>query len=70
MAVAAGLDKAEQWTPGSGFAEFLAGASSGTGAFARGELGWHPSAGSSLFAFGEVSTELGGMAGLGARWRW
>lgn len=64
---------------GEGYAE-LTGGVRGLGlnasAFARGELGYRPAAGVSLFAFGEVSAPLfrpagpEWMAGVGARFTW
>lgn len=63
-------------TPGSGFAEVLAGARmdrAGLAAFARGELGWHFAPAGSAFAFGDATLATTGQAwqaGIGARITW
>lgn len=63
--------------PGSGFAEFTAGARGEGGtftSFARGELGARLTPGVSLFGYGEgtlgTSLQPGWQAGLGARFTW
>lgn len=73
----AGLDRAEKLGVGRGYAEVSAGLR-GLGldvaAFVRGELGYRPSPGVSLFAFGEAAfaprLPPSYMAGVGARFNW
>lgn len=67
----------ERLTPGSGYAELLAGARSAAGgleAYGRAEAGWRPTENASLFGFGEaaISPGLGPswQAGVGARVTW
>lgn len=55
---------------GSGYASLLAGYTSQDGAFGRLEAGWHPLAPVTLYGQAEASSELGVMAGLGARVTW
>lgn len=74
----AGLLKASKLVPGSGWAALtasVAGQGLGSPAVeARAELGWKPSASSTLFAFtaaqAQLNQPLAWQAGLGARVEW
>lgn len=75
--IRAGLDRVDALKPSQGFAEVTAGVrgdwSGGLVGFARGEVGWKPSANTAIFGFGEATgggATPGWMAGLGARVTW
>lgn len=76
-AVVAGLDKVDALGVAGGYAEVtggLRGVGKDFAAFARGEVGYRPTANVSLFAFGDgtfrTSIAPAFMAGLGARVAW